>query len=135
MQCKAAGPSQDSRFQSPQSADQAPVGATDSQAQDVSVLAQRFLFASPVLVDAEAYGVTVTRRQGAGVAELDPPEEARLLDLLSHASARLHECQEGEVEFPMWVVSSDCRDAKPRPVWLVLGQLEGGGYRISLSDV
>lgn len=135
MQCKAADPVQDSRFQSPKSTDQAPVGAAASQEQDVSVLAQRFLFASRVFVEAEAFGVTVTRRPRACVEVLDASEMARLLDLLSHASARLQECQEGEVEFPMWVVSSDCRDAKPRPVWLVLCQLDGRGYRISLSDV
>lgn len=104
---------------------------------DVSLLAQAVLLFGNVRMDAEAFGVTVSRRQGAATSALTPNERDRLLDVLCHAHAVRGQCKtlRHAVTFPVWVVSSDASDPKPRVTWLVLTRDERGGYVIGLSDV
>ncbi len=103
---------------------------------DVSAAAQDVLLYGAVSMDAEAFGVTVSRRLGAAPANLTPYERGRLLDVLCHAHAVHRRCTpEEEVTFPIWIVSSDARDAKPRAQWLVLSHLDAGGLLIRLSDL
>lgn len=135
MQIKAANPTLGSACQGQMefgTVSEASVATVDH---DVSIAAQRFLISAPVFMDAEAFGVTVSRRPQATPAMLTNYEMARLLDVLSHAQVKVHESPEGESEFPMWLVSSDCRDAQPRVVWLIISRHDGTGYRISLSDL
>lgn len=118
------------------SAGPAHVGSTAAQHKsvDVSSVAVVAAFAGHVTMDAEAFGVTVSRRPGACDTDLTGYERGRLLDVLCHAKAVQRQCQEHETEFPVWVVSSDARDARPRVLWMAIRKEPNGGYHIHLSD-
>lgn len=111
----------------------------DADLVDVSTIAAQavLLFGGGVRMDAEAFGVTVSRRDGATQASLSPHERGRLLDVLCHAHAVHGQCNELQpaVTFPVWIVSSDARDSKPRATWLALTRDDRGGYVIGLSDL
>ncbi len=101
---------------------------------DVSYTGRMVQFWSPVVLDAETFGVLVTRRTGASGTNLVPQESARLLDVLVAAKEFMGQCEEEPRQFNLWVISSDARDAKPRNVWLELKK-QAGAYRISLTDM
>lgn len=89
-------------------------------------------------MQAECFGVTVTRRPEAKPENLTAYELHRALDVLVHVRDNLQLQSEPaevrECEFPMWVVSSDSRDAQPRVVWLVFRMDRAHGRcQISLS--
>ena len=107
----------------------------EAQPIDVSNTAQAVLFCCPVLMDAEAFGVTVTRRDGARPDNLSADERTRLLDVLCHAQGFQTQAFEREHRFPIWIVSSDARDARHRTHWLVLARDPLGRFLITLSDV
>ena len=105
---------------------------------DVSASALAMSLALAVKLDAEAFGVTVTRRPGANERNLTGCERARLLAVLAEAKDLLMKCDAHysdteEKQFPFWVVSSDARDAKPRMLWLEI-RVEPNGYAIGLTD-
>ncbi|GEM_PF-2220045 len=102
---------------------------------DVSAYAASALMFGDVRMDAEAFGVTVTRRVDASLDNLSPYERARLLDVLWHAQRKQLACLEGEQAFPVWTISSDARDAQPRNIWLIISRTPQGSYLIGLSDV
>ena len=103
---------------------------------DVSTVAQAVLLFGTVLMDAEAFGVTVSRRPGANGQNLTPYERSRLLDVLCHAQAIQRTCNaQQEASFPVWIVSSDARDSQPRSQWLVMSLQDNGSYFIRLSDM
>lgn len=115
---------------------------------DVSQVAAAAALYGTVLMDAEAFGVTVTRRPGATGPQLaarprtgdrmalSPHERGRLLDVLCHAQAVQGKCSiTQETSFPVWIVSSDARDAQPRAVWLVMTRRPSGAFHIKLSDL
>lgn len=114
-------------------------GPVDQPSQvDVSASARAIALALTVKVDAEAFGVTVTRRPGANEHNLAGSERVRLLGLLAEVKDLLMKCdaQESdaqEKQFPIWVVSSDARDAKPRMLWLEI-RAQANGYAIGLTD-
>ena len=100
---------------------------------DVTKTARDLLFPEAVMMDPEAFGVCVTRRQDANEGNLTPHERARLLDVLCHAQSVQRQARFAAKEFPIWVVSSDARDARPRALWLTLRWV-AYGYNIKLSD-
>lgn len=100
---------------------------------DVTATAISLHFALDVYMDAEAFGVAVTRRQGAANQQLTPDERARLLDVLCHAQIYQAKCHIEEKVFQVWLVPSDARDAKPRLMWLTIRR-GTDAYFISLSD-
>lgn len=100
---------------------------------DVTPLARYVQFGRPVLLDAETFGVTVTRRETADTSNLTPPEAARLLDLLIAAKPFIGCCDEELRQFEHWVVSSDARDNRPRCVWMQIS-LSGANYVITMTD-
>lgn len=100
---------------------------------DVSTVARRLQFFRPVFMEAEAFGIFVTRRDTATTANLDAAEQVRLLDVLSVASAFMGNCDEEAKQFEHWLIPSDARDAKPRQMWGEVQQ-RGDSYRISLVD-
>lgn len=115
---------------------------------DVSQIAEAASLYGTVLMEAEAFGVTVTRRPGAITAsgavqasagiglDLSSHERGRLLDVLCHAQAVQGKCSiTQETSFPVWIVSSDARDAQPRAVWLVMSRQASGAFHIKLSDL
>lgn len=102
---------------------------------DVSQAAKSVMFAGELAMDCEAFGVTVTRRPGATESNLTPYERARLLDVLCHAQSIQRQAQDGEKEFPIWIVSSDARDARTRAIWLSISKTDRGSYLIRLSDI
>lgn len=102
---------------------------------EVTQVAQRAMFAGAVALDAEAFGVAVTRRPGATLSNLTAHESSRLIDVLCHAKNSQHLCQEQESEFSVWVVSSDARDARPRALWFTMHKAPDASYHIRLSDV
>lgn len=111
-------------------------GAPTIKAIDVSTAAVAVLLFGKVLMDAEAFGVTVSRRPGAEGTNLTSYERGRLLDVLCHAQAFQRTCStQQEANFPVWIVSSDARDAQPRAQWLVMSMQEDGSYLIRLSDL
>ena len=116
------------------SAGPAHVGSTAAQLKSVEVsgVANDAAFAGHVTMDAEAFGVSVSRRTGACDTNLIGNERGRLLDVLCHAKAVQRQCQEGETEFPVWIVSSDARDARPRVLWMAMRKESDGGYHIRL---
>ncbi len=111
-------------------------GAPTHHRIDVSAAATAALLFGRVFMDAEAFGVAVSRRPGAEGSNLTPYERGRLLDVLCHAQAIQRTCNaQQEASFPVWIVSSDARDAKPRAQWLVMCLQEDGSYLIRLSDL
>lgn len=132
MHFQTMGPHADSAFTQP--------GSTmieQASHVDVSRQARRLCLSSRVLIEAEAFGVLVTRRPGAGASALSSYEEARLLDVLVHMKDALVRCEEGngECEFPVWTISSDARDVKPRAIWITLQKEQDESYRLAMSDV
>lgn len=101
---------------------------------DVSAMAPRAMFAGHAVMDAETFGVAVTRRQDAEMSNLTPTEQSRLLDVLVHARAVQHQCDDEGREFPLWLVSSDTRDNRARAVWMTMRKVDQGAYTITLSD-
>lgn len=105
---------------------------------DVSASARAIALALTVKVDAEAFGVTVTRRPGANESNLTDCERVRLLGVLAEVKDLLMKCDADaagvqEKQFPFWIVSSDARDAKPRMLWLEI-RAQANGYAIGLTD-
>lgn len=101
---------------------------------DVTSIAIAALMYGTVLVDAEAFGVTVSRREGADVSNLTYDERTRLLDVLCHAQcmqARGDDCS----TFAVWIISSDARDLHPRAHYLTLNRISSDRFVIRLSDV
>jgi hypothetical protein len=129
MQSFAQGPAARAATHAAVVVDQMPVGI------DVSAYANSALMLGEVHVTTEAFGVTVTRRADAGVANLTGYERARLLDVMSHARRKQLECGNDEQAFPIWLISSDARDVQPRNIWLTIRRTPLGHYLIDLSDV
>lgn len=102
---------------------------------DISQVAQAVLFYGSVAMDAEAFGVTVTRRGGVDGSNLTSEERTRLLDVLCHAQSIQAQCRRSSKTFPVWIVSCDARDARPRAHWLSLAPVGPGQFIIRLSDV
>lgn len=103
---------------------------------DVSRHARRLCLGVRVAMDAEAFGVMVTRRPDAKASSLTPYEESRLLDVLVHmkgAMSRIEEGQ-GECEFSVWAISSDARDSRARAVWMTMVRNEDLSFGLRLSD-
>lgn len=101
---------------------------------DVSSYAQSALMFGDVSMEAEAFGVAVTRRQDAKVDNLDALERARLLDVLLHAQKVQMDCIEGQRTFNLWAISSDARDMQPRNLYLTMRRLHGR-FVIRLSAI
>lgn len=104
------------------------------EAVDVSQVARHIHFWSPVVLDNEAFGVMVTRREGTNSANLLPRESARLLDLLIAAKEFLGQCEQEPKQFDVWAIPSDSRDGRPRNIWLEM-RMDAGAYRIVLADM
>lgn len=114
-----------------------PVGTTkaDSDWVDVSRYARRLSVGVSVVMDAELFGILVTRRPDAKIATLSSYEEGRLLDVLVHMREALPRSDESGGEFHIWAISSDAGDAKARVHWVTMKRnTDGGNYRLSMSD-
>ena len=92
---------------------------------DVSAYAHSSLMFGDVALDAEAFGVAVTRRPDASIDNLNVDERGRLLDLLWHAQKVQMECIEGQRTFSLWTISSDARDMQPRNLYLTMRRHPG----------
>ena len=101
---------------------------------DVSTVAKQIHFGGPITMDAEAFGVLVTRREGAQAGNLLTHEHSRLLDVLVSAKEWLGQCDEEERQFNIWTISSDARDARARNVWLEMGKVDQS-HHITLTDM
>lgn len=101
---------------------------------DVSFLAARLSITAVVLMEAEAFGVLVTRRPGVKVSELTRYEESRLLDVLVHMKESLIRCDGEGCEFSLWAIPSDCCDSRARVHWMELIKDGDGACRLALSD-
>lgn len=99
---------------------------------DVSASARCFGFARSVHMDAEAFGVLVTRRPAAQAAELRPYERARLLAALASLAEYVGQCDEEPRQVEHWVISSDSRDNLPRCLWIQL-EVTPVGYLVTLT--
>lgn len=99
---------------------------------DVSEHAHQALMFGSVSMEAEAFGVAVTRRADAAAHNLTMAERARLLDVLLHAREVQAACIGARRTFSVWTVSSDARDNQARMLWLSLTD-EGGAFVIRLS--
>ncbi len=102
---------------------------------DVSEVAQSALFYGHVVMEAEAFGMTVSRRPGANGTNLSPYERTRLLDVLCHAQCFRQKSKSSESTLPVWLVSSDARDARARTHWFAMKRDLAGTYVIRLSDL
>lgn len=114
-----------------------PVGANQQEGSDmidVSRHARRLIVTASVLMEAEAFGVLVTRRPDANVTSLSSYESSRLLDVLVHMKEALPRCEDSGCDFQIWTISSDARDAKARCHWVSLEKGADGRYRLSMSD-
>lgn len=129
MQLDAKGPAGLANLRIPQM-----LSNTQTRQIDVSAMAPRAMFAGRAVMDAETFGVAVTRRQNAEMSNLTPTEQGRLLDVLVHARAVQHQCNADGHEFPLWLVSSDTRDNRARAVWMTVQKVDQGAYTITLSD-
>lgn len=101
---------------------------------NVSPFADRLNIVAEVWMEAEAFGVLVTRRPGARVDELTSYEESRLLDVLVHMKEALSRCDDDGCEFNLWAIPSDSRDSKARAHWLDLAKGNEGVCHLSLSN-
>ena len=101
---------------------------------DVSRQARRLSGPARVFMDAEAFGVLVTRRPDANATSLSSYEDSRLLDVLVHMKDVLPRCEDSGCEFQIWAISSDARDAKARCHWVSLEKGNDGSYRLSMTD-
>lgn len=101
---------------------------------DVTSAAMSVMYAQEVYMDAEAFGVAVTRRPGAASQQLTPYERSRLLDVLCHAQIFQAKCHEEDKVFQVWLVPSDAQDAKPRLMWFTIRK-DANAYLIALSDL
>ncbi len=99
---------------------------------DVSAHAHQALMFGAVYMEAEAFGVAVTRRTDASADNLTMAERARLLDVLLHARDVQADCIGARRTFSVWTVSSDARDNQARMLWLSMTD-EGGAFVIRLS--
>lgn len=84
-------------------------------------------------IEAEAFGVLITRRPMATENDLTAYETARLLDVLFHAREFIGQCDEEPRQFNMWVLPSDACDSKARNLWLQL-EVTTAGYHIRMTD-
>lgn len=139
MHKEAADRMADSTYQAPETTAHEPAAEVDL---DLTQLCRErgmhFAGSMRLNMQAECFGVAVTRRPGAKPENLTAYELHRVLDVMVHVRDNLQQQPEpaevGECEFPMWVVSSDSRDAQPRVVWLVFHMDRAlGRCRISLS--
>ena len=101
---------------------------------NVTHTAISMMYAHEVYMDAEAFGVAVTRRPGAASQQLTPYERSRLLDVLCHAQIYQAQCEGEDKVFQVWLVPSDAQDAKPRLMWFTIRK-DVDAYLISLSDL
>lgn len=99
---------------------------------DVTSVAGQLMIPGPVFMDAEAFGVAVSRRQDARESLL-AIERTRLLDVLCHARVLLSTGLEDAQAFQVWLVPTDAGDGKPRLVWFKLSK-PGDSYLIELND-
>lgn len=107
----------------------------DRIAVDVSMYAHSALMFGDVRMDAEAFGVCVSRRTDATVENLSFDERAHLLDVLTHARRCQLDAIELDQSFCVWLVSCDARDRQPRNAWLTLSRRRDGVFLIGLSDL
>lgn len=101
---------------------------------DVSAAAAVFGFARPVHMEAESFGVLVTRRPGARADALRGYEQARLLSVLASAAEFIGQCDEEPRQVQHWEIPSDSRDGLPRCMWIQL-EIAAGGYRLVLTQL
>ena len=101
---------------------------------DVSHQCSRLNGPAHVFMEAEAFGVLVTRRPGADPTLLSSYEDSRLLDVLVHMKDALPRCEESGCEFQIWAISSDARDAKARCHWVSLEKGNDGSYLLFMTD-
>lgn len=101
---------------------------------DVSAVAAAILISRPFHIEVETFGVIVTRRPIQDVKSLTPYERARLLDLLVNAKESITNCGDEPVQFDHWLISSDCRDNKPRNHWVEM-TLTDGKYVLNLTTI
>jgi hypothetical protein len=107
-----------------------------AQAVDVSHVAQSVLFYGHIVMEAEAFGMAVTRRPGADGTDLTPYERTRLLDVLCHAQCFRQKSEFSECTFAVWLVSSDARDSRARTHWFAMKRDDSTGiYLVRLSDL
>lgn len=99
---------------------------------DVTQTANSLMFHGQVFMDAEAFGVAVTRRQDARKA-LSAVERTRLLDVLCHADIYRGACESEAKAFQVWLVPTDAQDGKVRLTWFQIRK-ESGRYVIELND-
>lgn len=99
---------------------------------DVTHTANSLMFHGEVFMDAEAFGVAVTRRQEARKA-LNTVERTRLLDVLCHAEIYRGACQSEAKAFQVWLVPTDAQDGKVRLTWFQIRK-DSGSYVIELND-
>lgn len=114
---------------------QAAAADLSQQAIDVSFIAESVLFYGHVVMEAEAFGMTVSRRPGANGTNLTAYERTRLLDVLCHAQCFRQKSETSESTFAVWLVSSDARDSRARTHWFAMKRNESGVFVIRLSDL
>lgn len=101
---------------------------------EVSHIANKVHFGHPVFVEAETYGVLVTRRSASEAHSLTTHENTRLLDLLIAAKEFMGGCDEEARQFEFWAIPSDARDHKARMVWISM-EFKGGQYELTMTQL
>lgn len=101
---------------------------------DVSHTAQKAHFGRPVVVEAETFGVLVTRHSTLVENGLTTQEQSRLLDLLIAAKEFMGACDDEPRQFEFWAIPSDARDQKARMVWINM-ELNGGRYELVMTQL
>lgn len=107
--------------------------AEASKVINVTTFATLFGFGLPVRMEAETFGVLVTRRPGASTADVRPYERSRLLATLATVVPYLGCCDEEPCQAEHWVIPSDSMDGLARCMWVQLA-IEGDGYVISMPQ-
>lgn len=101
---------------------------------DITSVAQKLHFWRKVNMDAEAFGVLVTRRPCTDASDLLEHEATRLLAVLVEAKEFMGQVDAEAKQFEIAAIPSDARDGKARTFWCELAS-QNDAYLITLADI